>query len=130
MFHYLALALLQVADTLPDTTAVVNDPGLFGGFVSTVMIAVAGFIASLLMGGLKAVSAWVDSQSPIMKQVLVLAIAAMLRVIGGLLHVNLPGSLDNITPAILSTFVSALVAYGWYAIKEALAHRGEKSPTP
>jgi hypothetical protein len=71
---------------------------------------ILGFLVRWIMQALKGASDALNRSAPWVKQVVVVVISAILSVLSGVVGVNLGTTLDGITAASLTTFLTALFA--------------------
>ncbi len=85
--------------------------------ITTIMLPVLGLVTSVLFGLFRKASSWVNAQSAIIKQVLVTVVAAVVYAVAKYIGADVPSTWTDGT---IQTFITALLAFGFYAIKEAL----------
>lgn len=83
---------------------------MLDAILAIVLPLVVGFATVPVMDAVKRASAFVDKQSPAIKQGLVVAIAAALSLLAKLLETALPTDLASWTPDSVSVLISAIFA--------------------
>lgn len=98
-------------------------PSLNSTILLIVIPLIVAPLTTWLMNVLKKMSAWVDAQTPTVKQILVALIAIVLNWVGLKLGVSLPTHTSEVTvetvAAILNGILSAFAAMGIYHLKDA-----------
>ncbi len=88
--------------------------------ITTIMLPLLGLITSILFGLFRKASSWVNAQSAIIKQVLVTVVAAVVFIVAKQIGTVVPDDPTTWTDGTIQTFITALLAFGFHAIKEAL----------
>ena len=94
-----------------DTTSIAALVGLFLGL---------GAVTSFIMGGLKKVTDAVDGLPPLVKSAVVYVLALIITWVGKALHLSLPSDLTAWNIPVISSVLTAFVAYGWHALADAI----------
>ncbi len=87
---------------------------------SQIWLPILGLITTFVMGGFKKVSAWVDAQAPLVKQIIVAGIASIIYLVSKYLNLDLPNDPTTWTDGTVSTLIVAGLAMAFKAIKDAI----------